>query len=443
MASSTKKRAFAALLTNIARLLLSAVLMVSGFVKAVDPMGFTYKLQEYLAAFGLTGIDEGWILAGALSLSAAEFIMGVLLLMGVYTSVATFLTFLFFLFFTPFTLVLAVWNPVHDCGCFGDALQLSNEATFAKNAVLLVCATMVWFRRRLFIRRISPVNRWMVSLFAFCYIALVEGVSLSHLPVMDFRPFAVGSNLRSAVVDIPSEIKVLYRFEKDGQVQEFDDETYPDSTWNYLGSSSYVIKQGQPALIADFAFMDMATGDDYAPAILEDSGYVCIVVINRIETADESRVDKINDLYDYCVEQGVPFFAATSSEEEDVELWRKRTGAEYSMLWADEVMLKTIVRSNPGVLLIKDGRVAGKWNVNDLPSVEQFHESPTAMPDKAPSIYRYIRGWKQWVLLLVVPLLLISLVDVATMRRRKSPSADDVADDNTTTDKTEDKQQLS
>ena len=143
MALQSKKRAVTALLVNVSRLLLAAVLVVSGFVKAVDPVGLSYKLGEYAGAFGLLGIDEGWLLFGATMLSAAEFLLGVFLLMGVYNRVVTSTVFLFFLFFTPFTLILALWNPVRDCGCFGDALVLSNWATFGKNVVLLICALLL------------------------------------------------------------------------------------------------------------------------------------------------------------------------------------------------------------------------------------------------------------------------------------------------------------
>ena len=413
MVLSSKKRAVTALLVNISRLLLAAVLLVSGFVKAVDPMGLSYKLGDYAAAFGVVDIDDGWLLFASAMLSAAEFILGVLLLMGVYKRVVTVLVFVFFLFFTPFTFILALWNPVRDCGCFGDAFTMSNWATFGKNIVLFLFATLCCFKRRLFVRKVSVVNRWMVLLFAICYISLLEGAALTHLPVIDFRPFYIGSDLRAAVEDIPAVHKYIYRFEKGGQVMEFDEFTYPDSTWNYLGSQSLTIEMGKPAKVSDFAFLD-ADGEDYAPQILADTGYVCLLVMSSIEKADESRVDKINDMYDYCLEKKVPFYAASSSDEDMIEEWRRRTGAEYSVLWADEVMLKTIVRANPGMLLLKDGIVVGKWNVADLPPVEKCALSSTGMPDKARSIYNYIRGWNKWIVLFVVPLFIIMFIDLVT-----------------------------
>lgn len=407
-----KKRALTAILANVSRLLLSVVLIVSGFVKAVDPTGLFYKLQEYLTAFGMEQISDGWIMAAAQLLPAAEFIVGVLLLMGVYSRTVTFLVFLFFLVFTPFTLVVALWNPVRDCGCFGDALHLSNWATFGKNIVLLLFATMVFFMRRLFVRKIGLYNRWMVALFALLYVASLEYVSMAHLPVLDFRPFAKGADLRESVANVPSVEKTVYRFEKDGDVREFDEENYPDSTWNYLGSRTDVIVEGRPAIIPDFEFFGIEDEEDYTSQILEDSGYVCMLIMNRVETADESRVDRINELYDYCVEMAVPFYAATASDVNEVDLWKRRTGGEYPVLWADDVMLKTIVRANPGVLLIKDGTVVGKWNSVDLPSVDEIRKAPTSMPDSVKSISSVLGSWKFWLFMFVAPLLFIMFVDV-------------------------------
>lgn len=410
---TNKKEPFQAVITNLSRIVLALVLIVSGFLKAVDPMGFCYKLGEYLAAFGVDSISPGWLTFASIILCAAEFVTGVLLLMGVYRRLVVALTFIFFLFFTPLTLVLALWNPVRDCGCFGDAFHLSNWATFAKNVILLMLATLVAVKQRLFVGRISNDCRWMVALFAFSFVALLEGIALMHLPVIDFRPFAIGTNLREAVVDIPSEKRVLYKFEKEGVVKEFDDDSYPDSTWNYLGSREEVLKEGVPAKILDFSFIDDNTGDEYADIILADTGYVCLLVVECTETADESRVDKINDLYDLCCEHGAAFYAATASEGDDVLRWRKRTGAEYPILWADPIMLKTMVRANPGLLMIKDGTVVEKWNALDIPDIEKISSETALHSLKTEWFIGITRSWRFWILFFVAPLLFIVAVDGA------------------------------
>ncbi len=420
MALQTNKRnTTVAVLANISRLLLGVVLIVSGFVKAVDPMGLFYKLGDYAVAFGVTTIPDGWMQFFALLLCAAEFVLGVLLLMGIYKRPVTIATFLFFLLFTPFTLVIALWNPVRNCGCFGDAIQLSNWATFGKNVVLLVMATLVTLKRRLFVCRISRDARWMVALFAISYVVFLEAVALLYLPAIDFRPFAVGANLREAVVDIPSEKKNIYKFEKDGVIKEFGDEDYPDSTWNYLSSREVVLKEGHPAKIADFSFIDDETGEEYADIILADTGYVGLLVSERLEVADESRVDKINDMYDLFCEHEAMFYAVTSSTEDDLLLWRKRTGAEYPILWADNIMLKTMLRSNPGFILLKDGKVVAKWNGTDIPEIENISKSTTLDSLKITGFYKLTRGWGFWLLLFVVPMLFIVIIDRLAYRKSK------------------------
>lgn len=423
MVLSGRYRAFTASLVNVCRLLLATVLVISGFVKAVDPLGLSYKLREYAAAFGADMIPDDILLCVSMMLCAAEFIMGVMLLTGVYRRVVTLLTFLFFLFFTPFTLVLALWNPVRDCGCFGDAFQLSNWATFGKNMLLFIMSTLVWIKRRMFVRRISVSNRWMIALFAVFYIVLVEWVSLSYLPVMDFRPFSVGRNLREVVEDVPSVERTLYKFEKNGEVRDFDDETYPDSTWNYLGSRVEIISKGHPALVSDFSFIDLVSGEDWAEAIMNDTSYVSLLILNRVEDANEERIDKINELYDLSREYGFAFYAASSSDEDAVEDWKKRTDAEYDILWADDVMLKTMIRSNPGVLLIKNGTIVGKWNVADIPDFDYLMRDPFKAPERLHGIYKYTRDARLWFFLFAVPLLLISVIDFTCCRAKKRREA--------------------
>ncbi len=415
----TKIRAFTAAMVNLSRLLLGAVLAVSGFVKAVDPKGLFYKLREYTVAFSLDAIPDAWVELASLMLPAAEFVLGVLLVMGVYNRLVTRLVFVVFLLFTPFTLLVALWNPVQDCGCFGDALNMSNWTSFAKNVILLLLAMVVCIKHRLFVRKVRLSNRWMVAVSSLLFAVAVEMVGVYDLPIVDFRPFAVGTDLRTATEDIPSEYKVVYRLEKDGQTCEFTDENYPDSTWRYLGSRSDVIRQGTPAKILDFVLLD-DEGRDYAPDILADSGYVFMLVMHDVGNADESRVDIINDLYLYCTEHGIPFYAVTASDEDDVLLWGKRTGAEYQVLWADDIMLKTMIRANPGVMLLKDGTVAGKWNVEYMPHVGYLDGADEGLADALAGDSSYMRNWKSWILILLSVILLIVVIDLLTKEKRKT-----------------------
>lgn len=406
------------LLTNISRFVLAMVLMVSGFVKAVDPMGAMYKLQEYASAFSADILSDDWMLFFAILQAALEFLAGIFLLLGVYRKPLSVFVLLMFLFFTPFTLYIAIAGPVDDCGCFGDAVTLTNTETFLKNLFLLMLAVAVFLGRRRFVYNISSKSRWMAVIFSIFYIALLEGVSLSHLPVVDFRPYAVGNDLRGMVQASYDTYEVVSVYEKDGERREFSEDNIPDSSWLFVESRSELVTKGEKPLISDFSIVDWDEDYDIAEDVLADTGYVCILAIEEVEKASVSRVDKINDLYDYCLENSVPFYAATSSEEEAIALWRRRTGAEYPIYWADASMLRTMVRANPGLLLLKNGVVVGKWDSADIPDIELLPASPTRMPDKVSTLFTRVRGLRFWLLFLAVPLLLIAAGDALAFRQK-------------------------
>lgn len=430
MASESKiKNRTLLLLTNLCRLLLAAVFIVSGFVKAVDPKGLLYKLQEYAMVFvPEVTVDETVLLLVALILSASEFVLGVMLFMGTCRRFSTIAVLVVMLLFTPWTLVLAIWNPVQDCGCFGDAFTLSNWASFFKNALLLFMAAFLWVKRSRIVRFISTRGSWLVTLFALLYVGIVQYNGLMHLPVMDFRPFAIGDDLNEGVHDVPAEFKLIFRYEKDGEILELDSEGAPDSTWNYLGTRSDVISEGVPAKIENFFFSGMERGDDIGEKLLTDTNYICLLVLADVGSADESRADKMNDIYDYCVENKMPFYALTSSLDEDVELWRKHTGAEYPFYSADNLLLKTMVRSNPGLLVVKGGKVVAKWNVRDVPELysdEVTSDSVAGYDGFYPLMKRVsgnnnINSLFHWMFMFFTSLLMIFLLDVTLCRSGKN-----------------------
>ena len=301
-----------------------------------------------------------------------------------------------------------------------------NQETFVKNIFLLLMAAVVCFNTSLYRRCISSSSRWAAVIFILIYTVLVEGMSLQHLPVIDFRPFAIGTDLREAVEDIPSQYEAVAVYEKGGTRREFATDALPDSTWSYIGSRNRLVAPARPAAVSNFLFIDLATDYDIAEDILADPGYVALLVIESVESADESRVDKINDLYDYCKEHELPFYAATSSSEDAVALWRKRTGAEYPIYWADNDMLKTAVRANPGLLLLKDGVVVEKWNIADVPAVDTMSGSSLSLLQEGlfDNYVKVMRGWRFWLLLFAIPMALILFIDMfAAPKKRDSEAA--------------------
>lgn len=422
----SSKRIIFTIVVNACRWVLALVLIVSGFVKAVDPVGSMYKLQEYAAAFSVGAFSYDALLFFAILQAVLEFLVGIGLLMGIYRRFMTLLAPLMMLFFTVLTLFIYLDDSVADCGCFGEALTLSNGETLVKNIFLLLLSVMVFIGRRRFLYYISAKSRWMVTIFATFYIAFASLMSLSHLPMVNFSPYEVGADLRYLTEGEPGEYRVVDVYERDGEQQECSAGEKPDASWNFVESRPVLVEEAVLPLISNLSIMDWEADIDMVPGILADSGYVCIAVLEDVTRASVSRVDRINELYDYCLENDIPFYAATASEDEAVDLWRKRTGAEYPVYWAEESVLRLMVRANPGVMLLKDGVIVGKWNIADLPAVEEYSMSATGMPDSIGMLVDGMRGWRFWLLLLALPLLVIAVLDVMACRNDNKDKPDDV-----------------
>ena len=197
------KNAVLKILAELCRLLIGVVFIFSGFVKAVDPVGGAIKIGEYLASFGLDMLQPFTVLL-SFNLSAIEFALGVCMLLGVYRRYVSFLVLVFMAFMTPLTLYLALFDPVSDCGCFGDAFTLTNWQTFWKNVFLFFMAYLVFYRRKQFKSIYNFLEQTVLLFGSIIFIGCVEGYSYRHLPIIDFRPYAIGSNI-SAGMEIPAE----------------------------------------------------------------------------------------------------------------------------------------------------------------------------------------------------------------------------------------------
>ena len=318
---------------NIARLALAIVLILSGFVKAVDPLGTQYKITDYLAALHLVQyVPDMMTLGAAVVLSAFEFGMGICLLFAIRRRLTSRLTLLMMLIMTPLTLWLAIANPISDCGCFGDALVLTNWQTFWKNVVLLSLALLVGRWPLEMVRFVSKSNQWIVINYSALFIIILSAWSLYDLPYFDFRPYHVGTNLRQG--------------------------------WQQM-------MEGEDSPYVDFFIERVDDGEDITEQVLNDRGYTFLLVSPHLEQADDSQLDRINDLYEYAEDNGYPFYCLTASGQKGISGWRDITGAEYPFCQTDDITLKTIIRSNPGLLLLKDGVIIRKWSHNSLPVIDE------------------------------------------------------------------------
>ena len=362
---------------NVCRFVLAATFIFSGYVKAIDPLGTLYKLKDYAAAMSLNGLLPDWVLVGlAIALAALEFALGVFMLFAVRRHVVSRITLAFMAAMTVLTLWIFVADPVKDCGCFGDALKLTNGETMLKNIVLIACAALVAWRPVDMARFISRSNQWIVRYYTVAYIVITSVYCLYTLPIFDFRPYHVGMNIKQGM-EIPEgaeqpEFESTFLLKKNGETREFTLDNYPDSTWEYVDTRTVQTKKGYEPPIHDFALTTCDTGEDITEQVLTKRGYTFLLVSPRLAVADDSNFGDIDQIYEYAEENGIDFYCVTASANDEIERWRDLTGAEYQFCNADETTLKTMIRSNPGLMLLKDGTIIGKWSHNALPQTDDL-----------------------------------------------------------------------
>jgi len=356
---------------SVARTLLAITFLFSGFVKAVDPLGTLYKVEDYLAAFGgIFNYLAPVALPIALLLITAEFVLGLMLLTNTWTKVTAWLTLAFMLLMTPITLYLALTNAVADCGCFGDALILSNWQTFWKNVVLLVLVIVLLCTKRY----IPRTFLWPVELGITVLGVLIAGGimtwTLLHLPMMDFRPYKVGNNIPELMEvpdDAPQDVyEVHFIYEKDGQQKEFTLEDYPkdDSTWTFVDQKSILMQKGYEAPIHDFIVFNEDM-EDITYDILEAEDDVTLAICYKLEKANRKQLARVAELARQAEWDGRLFYLLTGSGEEEIEAFREETDYPQEICFCDPTALKTVVRANPGIVVLRQGTVIEKYNLRN------------------------------------------------------------------------------
>ena len=376
---------FRIFIVNLCRMALALTFILSGYVKAIDPLGTQYKLNDYAAAMHLSEYIPDWLtLTGAIALAMTEFALGIFMLFAIRRHLVSRLMTAMMVMMTLITVWIFIANPVKDCGCFGDAIKLTNGETLLKNIVLLAAAIVTAMRPLDMARLISKSNQWIVTNYTLVYIVCTSLYCLYALPTFDFRPYHIGADIKKGM-EIPEgaeqpEFETTFILKKNGQTREFTLDNYPDSTWEFVDSKTIQTRQGYEPPIHDFSLTDTKTGDDITDNVLSHKGYTFLLISRSLAYADDSNFGDIDQIYEYASEHNIPFYCVTASTDSDINRWRDLTGAEYPFCTADETTLKTIIRSNPGLLLLKDATIIGKWSHNQLPDPDEL----TASPDKLP-----------------------------------------------------------
>ncbi|MDX8339994.1 DoxX family protein [Draconibacterium sp. IB214405] len=364
---------------QLSRILFGLVFIFSGFVKGIDPWGSAYKFTDYFNAMGLD-----WMLWAAFPLGVllafAEFAIGVAFLFNWAMRLFSWLGLLFMAFFTPLTLWIAVKNPVTDCGCFGDALVISNWETFYKNLVFITFAIIAVVNRKWFADKVKSKIPALLSIGVFIVYFGIVYHSYNHLPIFDFRPYKVGTNIPEAMTvpaDAPQEVyenTFYYKNKNTGEVEEFAEDNYPwqDTTnWEYHDMESKLVQEGYEPPIHDFT-IESPEGDDIKDFFIYDQNYVfMLVAYDLFETSTKSQ-NEINALAHWAMDHGYSFVCLTSTLQEEALMFAEEHQAPYEFFNCDEITLKTMIRSNPGLMVIKDGTILGKWHYNDIPNPLEF-----------------------------------------------------------------------
>ena len=370
------------LVKNLCRIIVGIVFIYSGFVKGIDPLGSDYKFTDYFNAFGM-----GWMNATTLffsfALSLVEFLIGIALLFNLWVSRMAWGSLLFMAFFTPLTLVLALTNPVSDCGCFGDAMILTNWQTFWKNIILLLLAIMIFMYRKEYKSSLPLVGQFSFLALAGAGMLCLSVYCYRHLPVLDFRPYAVGKNITEGM-RLPEgaepdqyEVTLKYKNKQTGEVQSFTEENYPwqdTLNWEYESSSERLVKKGYITPIHDLVIEHPMLGN-ITEEILEDDNHTILAVAYNLTQSDVQYQPAINRLAEYAQEKGIRFYGLTSSSERDIETYKKRYHVPYEFCTADEIQLKTMIRSNPGVIILREGTILDKWAGKDVPDVKELQDT--------------------------------------------------------------------
>lgn len=404
------------ILVNVCRLLLGAVFILSGFVKAVDPLGTQYKLQDYAAALHIDSIAPDWLtLSLAVALPAFEFTVGVLLLFAIRRRVVSRLSLVFMIAMTCVTVWTAIARPVDDCGCFGDAITLSDGETLMKNIVLTACAVTVALWPRRMTRWVTERVQWIIGNYTVLFILATSALSLYYLPLFDFRPYHEGADIRAGMQmpDGAEEPQFLTTFilSKDGQKREFTLDDYPDSTWTFVDSRTVQTAKGYEPPVHDFAIVRQSDGEDITDAVLDGDGWTFLLVAPLLEEADDANFGDIELIYEYSQESGARFLCLTASGDDAIARWRNLTGAEYEFCATDIKTLRTMIRSNPGLMLLHGSTVVRKWSHNALPKDEELSGDIDTGPLAHPT------GGGTWsktakiLLWFVLPLVVLAVAD--------------------------------
>lgn len=361
------------ILTPISRIFVGILFIISGFIKLNDPLGFSYKLQEYFSAEVLNlPFLEPYALAISVFVVVFEVVLGVFLLIGYKPKFTLWSLLLMIVFFTFLTFYSAYFDKVKDCGCFGDALKLTPWESFTKDVVLLALILIIFFGRKYITPIFNPIVTNSIAALSLI-LSLVFGYHvLMHLPSIDFRAYKIGDNLlqnMSTPPDAPKAVQEFtWTFDVDGEQQTIvTDGSYPNIEGTYVGVETRIVEEGFQPSILDFSIE--SEDEDFTEYYLNAERLLMLVSYN-LETAEKEGLLKLKAISDEALQKGYTVIGLSASGEDVKNRIKQEYDLEFEFFICDEKALKTVVRSNPGALQLEKGTIQQKVHWNDIEDLE-------------------------------------------------------------------------
>ena len=361
------------ILTPISRIFVGIFFIISGFIKLNDPLGFSYKLQEYFSAEVLNlPFLEPYALAISVFVVVFEVVLGVFLLIGYKPKFTLWSLLLMIVFFTFLTFYSAYFDKVKDCGCFGDALKLTPWESFTKDVVLLALILIIFFGRKYITQIFRPIVTNSIAALSLI-LSLAFGYHvLMHLPSIDFRAYKIGDNLlqnMSTPPDAPKAVQEFtWTFDVDGEQQTIvTDGSYPNIEGTYIGVETRIVEEGFQPSILDFSIE--SEDEDFTEYYLNAERLLMLVSYN-LETAEKEGLLKLKAISDEALKKGYTVIGLSASGDDVKNRIKQEYDLEFEFFICDEKALKTVVRSNPGALQLEKGTVQQKVHWNDIDDLE-------------------------------------------------------------------------
>lgn len=360
-------------LVGVVRIFVGILFVISGFIKLNDPVGFSFKLEEYFSQGVLDlPVFMPYALAISILVVIIEVLLGVMLILGFKRKITIWALLGMIIFFTFLTFYSAYFNKVTDCGCFGDAIKLTPWESFTKDIVLLVLILLLYVGRTYitpFLKTRSNLILIMVALSACVgYVYYV----LNHLPVIDFRPYKVGKNIEEGMGIPEGAPKAIFeyqwKFKVAGEEKIFTTQgDYPTVEGEFIDVETTELQAGYEPPVHDFTIEQ--EGVDYAASLLQEPKLVMVIAYDlRKSKLDEFK--NIKSVTDTALRKGYKVIGMSASSPDQTAALKKQYGLDFDFYFTDETTLKTMVRANPGILILKTGTIVQKVHYNDLQTLQ-------------------------------------------------------------------------